>query len=346
MRSISEAVANRLDLPDSVRKMAVDVALNRAKGIERSTELTTGAQTQADIAIVTDRVHLAADARAVLHELPQTEDEDNKLIVDVLTNRLIDAIREKFEDVSDEDQPDEKAFRRYARDAAHWAVLKQADLLAEMLHDEIAKQSRLIESGPLPDAMLFPEDFPLDHSSKNIYGVLPPAKDKVDIAQGSLLIDSTAWFDDRSYPLADGQIFVTSPYDSLSKLNGFEREFAEALDRAPFVRWWHRNADRKPHKVAIVRADHKHYFYPDFVVCMEHAPGDAPLQRLIETKDNTKDAARKMRHAPKHYSDVLFVTQDGQRIKVINPDGSVGAMVDTDDLATIQEWMRHTRPVV
>ena len=346
MSSISEAVANRLDLPDSVKKMAVDIALNRAKGIERSTELTTGAQTVADIAIVTDRVHLASDARAVLHELPQTEEADHRIIVERLSQRLIAAIREKFEDVSEDDQPDEKAVKQYARDAAYWVVLRQKDLLAELLHDEIAKQSRLIDSGPLPDAMLFPDDFPLDHSSKNIYGVLPPTKDKVDDAQGSLLIDSNAWFDDRKYSLTNGESFVTSPYDSLSKLNGFEREIAVALDRAPFVRWWHRNADRKPHKVSIVRADHKHYFYPDFVVCMEHSPGDTPLQRLIETKDNTKDAARKARHTPKHYGSVVFITQDGQRIKVINKDGSLGAMVDTDDLAAVQDWLRHTRPTV
>ncbi len=346
MSSISEAVANRLDLPDSVKKMAVDIALNRAKGVERSTELTTGAQTVADIAIVTDRVHLASDARAVLHDLPQTEEADHRIIVERLAQRLIAAIREKFEDVSEDDHPDDKTVKQYARDAAYWVVLRQKDLLAELLHDEIAKQSRLIDSGPLPDAMLFPVDFPLDHSSKNIYGVLPPAKDKVDDAQGSLLIDSNAWFDDRRYSLANGESFITSPYDGLSKLNGFEREIAVALDRAPFVRWWHRNADRKPHKVSIVRADHKHYFYPDFVVCMEHSPGDAPLQRLIETKDNTKDAARKARHTPKQYGSVLFITQDGQRIKVINDDGSLGAMIDTDDLAAVQEWLRHTRPTV
>lgn len=79
---------------------------------------------------------------------------------------------------------------------------------------------------------------------------------------------------------------------------------------------------------------------------MEHSAGDEPLQRLIETKDNTKDAARKARHTPKHYGSVLFITQDGQRIKVINNDGSLGAMVDTDDLAAVQDWLRHTRPTV
>jgi hypothetical protein len=112
------------------------------------------------------------------------------------------------------------------------------------------------------------------------------------------------------------------------------------------VRWWHRNADRKPYKVSVVRAEHKHYFYPDFVVCMEHSPGDAPLQRLIETKDNTKDAARKARHTPQFYGSVLFITQDQRRIKIINRDGSLGQTIDTDDLASLQDNLRSTRPTV
>ena len=346
MNAISKAIANRVELPESVRNMAVAVALNRAKGIERATELTTGALTVNEIAIVTDRAHLAADAWAALRELPQTEEADHRVIVQTLALRLVAAIREKFEDVRDDDQPNEKAINQYARDAAFWVVPKQADLLAEQLQDEIAKQSKIVESGPLPDAMLFPEDLLLAHSNKNIYGVLPPTKDLIDKSKNSLFIDSEAWFTDLSYPLLGSARFVTSPYDESSKLNGFERQFAEALDRAPFVHWWHRNADRKPHCVAIVRADHKHYFYPDFVVCMAHSAGDDALLRLIETKDNTKDAARKARHTPQRYGSVLFITQDGQRIKIINRDGSLGDIVDTDDLATVQDWLRQTRPTV
>jgi hypothetical protein len=346
MSSISEGVANRLELPESVRTTAIAVALNRVKGIERTTELTTGVKTEAEVAIVTDRVHLAADARAALKRLPQTEEADHAIIVERLSLRLLAAIEEKFEDVEDIDRPDVKSLRRYARDAAYWVVLKQFDLLEEMLFDEIAKQSRLVESGPLPDAMLFPSDVSLDHSAKNIYGVRPPNKDQTDDLQGSLLVDSSAWFGERVYPLQSGESFTTSPYDGASKLNGFEREIAEALDRAPFVRWWHRNADRKPYKVSVVRAEHKHYFYPDFVVCMEHSPGDAPLQRLIETKDNTKDAARKARHTPQFYGSVLFITQDQRRIKIINRDGSLGQTIDTDDLASLQDNLRSTRPTV
>ena len=258
----------------------------------------------------------------------------------------MDAVRNKFEGVADDAQPNEHTLRQYARDAAFWVIIKQADLLRESLFDEIAKHSKIIDSGPLPDAMLFPVDLPLDRSRKNIYGVLPPSKPQLEASRGSLLIDSTGLFDDRSYALGNGTTFVTSAYDESCKLNGFEREFAEALDRAPFVQWWHRNADRKPYCVAIVRADHSHYFYPDFVVCLEHSPGDEPLQRLVETKDNTKDAARKAKHTPAYYGSVLFITQDGQRIKVINYDGSLGAMVDTDDLGSLRESLRASRPTI
>ncbi|MBL8311101.1 MAG: DEAD/DEAH box helicase family protein [Burkholderiales bacterium] len=346
MSAISKAIATRVDLPESVRNMAVAVALSRAKGIERSTELTTGELTQREIAIVTDRVHLAADAREVLRALPQTEEADHRIIVDVLAQRLEPALQEKFDEASDAEQPDAKVLRQFARDAAFWVVIRQKDLLAEQLQEEIARQSQTVQSGPLPDAMLFSDGCALDSSTKNIYGVLPPTKSQIDEARFDLFIDSGVWLKERSIPLADGTAFLTSPYDESSKLNGFERRFAEALDRAPFVRWWHRNADRKSFGVAIVRADHRHYFYPDFVVCMQHATGDDALLRLIETKDNTKDAARKARHVPQAYGSVMFITQDGERIKIINKDGSLGDMVDTDDLVTVQDWLRKSRPTI
>lgn len=348
MAAISKAVASRLDLPEAVRNVAINVALNRAKGTEIITELTGGTITESEIAIVTDRGHLAAEAWAVLRALPQVEEADHRIILETIAQRFATELREKLSDSNDDEFPSEKLVKQSARDAAFWAVLKQEDLLKEALFAEISTQSTLVESGPLPDAMLFPDDFTLDHSRKNIYGVLPPNAEQTKAADGSLFVDDLRWFSDRVHKLSNGGEFITSPYDGSSDMNEFEREFARALDNAPFVRWWHRNADRKPYKVSIVRAEHSNYFYPDFVVCLEHSEADVdqPLQRLIETKDNTKDAARKMRHTPKHYGNVLFVTQDGKRIKVINSDGSLGATVDTDDLVTVQDWLRKTRPTV
>jgi RNA polymerase primary sigma factor len=47
-----------------------------------------------------------------------------------------------------------------------------------------------------------------------------------------------------------------------------------------------------------VRADTSGHFWPDFVVCLSHFDGAEPQARVIETKENVKDAARKARHAP------------------------------------------------
>ncbi|MBI5917847.1 MAG: hypothetical protein HY849_00515 [Nitrosomonadales bacterium] len=135
-------------------------------------------------------------------------------------------------------------------------------------------------------------------------------------------------------------------YDGSVKLNNEEREFAKALDRADFVAWWHRNPDRKPYAVRLVRGEHQNYFYPDFVVCLSHLPGDVPVVRLIETKENTKDAARKAQRIPQYFGKVLFLTKDQSRLRVVNDDGSLGKAVDWDDLLPVQDWLRASKPAV
>ncbi len=70
----------------------------------------------------------------------------------------------------------------------------------------------------------------------------------------------------------------------------------------------------------LVRGEHQNYFYPDFVICLSHYPGDAPLLRLVETKENVKDAARKARRVPKTWGKVLFLTRDQARLRVVNDD--------------------------
>ena len=94
--------------------------------------------------------------------------------------------------------------------------------------------------------------------------------------------------------------------------------------------------------VRVVRGDHKNYFYPDFVVCLSHIPGDTPIQRLVETKHDIKDAIRKARHTPPHYGKVMFLTQDGGRYHIINQDGSIGEEVDFADLAAMREEFKRT----
>ena len=173
---------------------------------------------------------------------------------------------------------------------------------------------------------------------------MPPADDDLLQIETLLLQDERAWLADREVS-ADGQPLQLARYDGLSKLNSEEREFAKALDHADFVTWWHRNPDRKPWSVRLVRGEHQNYFYPDFVICLSHYPGDAPLLRLVETKENVKDAARKARRVPKTWGKVLFLTRDQARLRVVNDDGSLGVSVDFADLNPVREWLRASKPV-
>jgi hypothetical protein len=81
------------------------------------------------------------------------------------------------------------------------------------------------------------------------------------------------------------------------------------------------------------------------LICLEHFPGDEPLQRLIETKESVKDAARKARRASPLYGRVLFLTKDQSKWKWINEDGSLGSEIDLDDLSAMQDWLRRTIPM-
>lgn len=153
-------------------------------------------------------------------------------------------------------------------------------------------------------------------------------------------MDDRAWLKERDWPFG----FITGQFDASTALNGEELAFAKALDRSEFVAWLHRNPDRKAYSVRLVRGEHRNFFYPDFIVCLEHYPGDEPLIRLIEIKENVKDAARKAKHVPHFYGKVLFLTKDQKRLKWIREDGSLGDDVDLDDLGEIREWLRRTRP--
>ncbi|MAC32198.1 MAG: hypothetical protein CME38_01170 [Haliea sp.] len=127
-------------------------------------------------------------------------------------------------------------------------------------------------------------------------------------------------------------------------MNSEELAFAKALDRTEFVAWWHRNPDRKSYSVKIVRGEHRNFFYPDFVVCLEHYPGDEPLIRLVETKENVKDAARKSKHTPSYYGKVLFLSKDQQRVRWVKEDGSLGDEIDFNDLSGLRDWFRASIP--
>jgi hypothetical protein len=345
MSAVSEAVATRLAISDELKRTSVRAALNRLKEKEVHTELTDGQRSEEDVQVITDRAALAREAVAILRRLPGVEDEDVRLIVGVLARRLRETVDEAFEDVEADDRPSEAELSRHARDAAHWVIRREAETLAESMQSLLAEFTTLEDAEPLPDMMLFPAALSLAASRKNIYGVLPPADDDLAAIEATLLLDERAWLADRA--LSFGEVAMRlGRFDGAVKLNGEERDFAKALDRADFVEWWHRNPDRKPYAVKLVRGEHQNYFYPDFVVCLAHVPGDEPLTRLIETKESLKDAERKARRVPKAYGKVLFLTKYQNRLRVINDDGTQGLSVDWDDLTPVREWLRDTRPML
>jgi hypothetical protein len=345
MSDISRAVATRLEITDGLRATAVKAALNRIKEKEQHTELTTGEGYTEDIQVFTDRSALAREAKQALQTLPQAEEEDYVLIVQVLASRLRGALDEQLENLSPEAQPAEAERVRLSRDAAHWVIRKSAQELCEAMFSEIAQRAKLIDARPLPDVMVFPERIALAQSAKNIYGVLPPSTQDGERVAQELLMDDRQWLADKSYAFEDGN-FSQGQFDGTWYGNALENAFSRALDSADFVVWWHRNPRNKPYAVRVVRAEHDNYFYPDFVVCVKHNAADEPLQRLLETKDDTKDAARKAKHYPAHYGKVLFLTPDGQRMKWVNDDGSLGDVLDFDDMQSALGKLAMTRPSV
>lgn len=346
MSAISRAAAAKLGITAELQGNAIRAALDRFKEKEIHTELTKGTRTEADVAVVTDRVALAREAMTLLRSLPQVEDEDARIIIEVLTMRLLPEVASNFDDLDAENTPTEAALRKHARDAAYWVVRREADTLSELLFQEIAARAVTALADSLPAFMVFPASISLEQSARNIYGVLPPSSSDVEQIAQVLTVDvRTSVSRDSTVQFPDGAVLMGA-YDGSNVLNNEEREFAKALDRADFVKWWHRNPDRKPYSVRIVRAEHKNYFYPDFVVCLEHFPGDEPVERLIETKENVKDAARKSKHTPSHYGKVLFLTKDQRRLRIVNSDGSLGDTVELDDLLNMREWMRASRPAL
>lgn len=345
MSEISRAVASRLVISDGLRATAVKAALNRIKEIEKHTELTTGEFYNQEIQVFTDRSALARNAMASLRALPQAEEEDYKLIVQVLASRLRSAIDDEVENMPEEGQPIETERIRLARDAAHWVVIKSAQELREDMFSEIAKCAKLIDADPLPDVMLFPQGIVLESSAKNIYGVLPPSREDGERVPKEMLVDDRLWLSDKTYIFEDGE-FRQGQFDGTWFGNALENSFSRALDSAEYVVWWHRNPRNKKYAVRVVRAEHDNYFYPDFVVCVRHNPADEPMPRLLETKDDTKDAARKSKHSPSIYGKVLFLTPDGDRMRWVNDDGSLGAVLDFNDMQSALGRLAATRPVV
>jgi type III restriction enzyme len=150
---------------------------------------------------------------------------------------------------------------------------------------------------------------------------------------------------ERTFNFDDGSVLL-APHDGSHVEGEDEGKFTSALDKANFVKWWHRNPPKKSYSVRLVRGEHKNYFYPDFVSFLEHFPGAEPLQRLIETKESIKDAVRKAKRASAVYGPVMFLTKDKSKWRWINLNGTLGSVVDMDDFLNMQEWLRQTVPTL
>jgi type III restriction enzyme len=105
---------------------------------------------------------------------------------------------------------------------------------------------------------------------------------------------------------------------------------------------WHRNPRNTTYAVRVVQAELDNYFYPDFVV----NPADEPMQRLLETKEDTKDASRKLQHSPENYGKMLFLTPDGKaRMRWVNENGNLGEVLDFEDMDCVLDKLAKFRPV-
>lgn len=343
LSAISLQVAQSLEINATLAQTAVNAALNRVRQKELHKELTEGISYAEDIQVVTDRTALAREAVAALEELPHAEEEDYRIIVQAISARLKPTLDATLEAAPSQTPLSEQDLVRLSRDAAHWVIRDSAQELREAIFQAIADQAKQVDAQPLPDVMIFPEDIPLETSSKNIYGVLPPSTEDAQDVETVLFMDERNWWTDQVFTLDDGDAFSVGRYDGWVKLNTLEQAFARALDEADFVHWWHRNPDKKPYSVRVVRAEHDHYFYPDFVVCVSHENGEAPMQRLLETKESTKDAARKSQHFPVTYGKVLFITPDGNRLRWVNDDGSLGEVVKLTEPQAIQAKLKSSQ---
>ena len=338
------AAARDLAIDPTTQTNAVKAALNRMTEKEIHTELFTGDVNEEDVQGVTDHAALLDRTLDALEGLG-LEEQDCTDMLHTLGQRLLEAVEQAWALQDEELRPSTLAMRSQARQAACWVVHRQFAELQEALYKQWASRAQEVPAKPLPDALLLPASIPLLPSRKNIYGVLYPTKEAVLAAREALPPWARPWFKNETYIYGNtAEVVNLACVDATYAFNEQELAFAQALDRADFVQWWHRNPEGKPFSVALLRGDSKSLFHPDFVVCMAHMSDEAPLLRLIDPKHDTKDAYRKSIHQSRYYGKVLFLTKDANRFKLVNDDGSVGDVVDFDNLARLKSWMRNTQP--
>lgn len=345
MGEIVRRVATRQQFEEHHIRDAILVVRGRLQEIERHTDLTRRSVKDNKVHIVMDRNRIAAEAKNAMMTLPQFEEADRRTLIEVLANRMQPRLLEALEEA--DTATTEIEANRMARTIACWLIRAHIKEITESLYEEIAKKTETVDAEMLPDMMLFPTSMALPTSSKNLYGILPPSKDELSALEQHLLLEDRNLLQAKKWSINDGTSssdLITGQFDQTFCLNPDELRFAEALDNASFVAWWFRNPDKKPYSVRLVRGEHKNFFYPDFVVCLSHVDGAEPIQRLIETKHDLKDAARKSKHVPEYYGKVLFLTQDGGRFCVVTDEGAVGKPIDMDYLETLREELQKSAP--
>lgn len=345
MASLIVKVATRLQISNDDQQQAIRLACGKHRESERRIELTRpDSIEERKVSIALDRNALAREAAIQMAGLPMLEDEDRKKLINTLAKRLTPPIEQALLDSDgDADELDSAQVQRLARYAAHWVVCTHRVALEEGLWEEVSQHSKLVPSEPLPDGYLFPTEVGLNPSTKHLYGIMPPQKDAAGDIEQLLDYESRQFARNRHWTIGTS-VVRSILMDNDFFLNKDEKAFAEALDRADFVAWWFRNPDRKPFSVRLVRGEHRNNFYPDFVVCVSHLPGDKPLQRLVETKHDIKDIRNKSSHTPRKYGDVVFITKDKDRYHLVEKNGLLGEEVNFTRLDALYQKFQHTSP--
>jgi hypothetical protein len=120
-----------------------------------------------------------------------------------------------------------------------------------------------------------------------------------------------------------------------------ERRFAEILDTAPEVDWWHRNLPRKPESVALYQWSSGVGFFPDFLVAVQgRKTGDGVA--LVEFKGPHLQQYEKEKAGAvhPHYGRVFMVGVANRDRKELRLFRLVGGELEDDGLFEVMR-LRH-----
>ncbi len=321
---------------------AVTIAIRGVVTTERITELIAHETIERDFRGVFDQRLLSREAGAVLQSLPQMEEADKRIFLETLSARLAPDVAKVIEIFDDAVRPRNEALTRLIRNVTNILIRRLGPDIQETYHRAMADAVKVIDAAALPDALCFPATVPLLKANRNIYGVFPPTVTDGRISNHQLLPHERRLLEGATYlPIDVKPTPMTIAYaDSTHWANREEEHFSRSLDDADFVYWWHRNPPRKPYSSAVVRVDGGNFF-PDFIISLSTFAGDTSRTRMVETKESIKDAVRKMRRAPKTYGKVVFITKDGDKYRLVDEHGQMGAVVDSN-LESLRDALRQT----